>query len=124
MYHVTDPLLSLRVCYNLLKPGGILLIETEGAKGKELTLNYQGKTNKGNNWYSPTTSTMQQMLEDMGFEMSSASEADILTYTAPGRKTTTPDGKSNQFGRLMAAGKKGAKYKDFLRAGSARLDIC
>jgi len=84
MYHVTDPLLSLRVCYNLLKPGGILLIETEGAKGKELTLNYQGKTNKGNNWYSPTTSTMQQMLEDMGFEMSSASEADILTYTAPG----------------------------------------
>jgi 2-polyprenyl-3-methyl-5-hydroxy-6-metoxy-1,4-benzoquinol methylase len=28
LYHVSDPLLSLRLLYNVLKPGGIILIET------------------------------------------------------------------------------------------------
>jgi SAM-dependent methyltransferase len=131
LYHVSDPLLSLRLLYNVLKPGGIILIETNACclnlckffffKSLNLIflivnslepgrlapyITYEGSTyRRGNNWFNPSPLALRNMMLDMGFENVQVTLSNVALV------------------RMYAVGQK-VKYKDFLRAGFARTDIC
>lgn len=67
IYHVTDPLLLLRICFAYLKPGGRLVIETKMQEGPGSSCSYSGVVEKGWNWYAPTHEAMGRWLVDAGF---------------------------------------------------------
>jgi len=66
-YHVTDPVLLLRICFAYLKPGGRLVIETKMQDGAGASCSYSGVVEKGWNWYAPTFEAMGRWLVDAGF---------------------------------------------------------
>jgi len=78
LYHVSDPVLALRICYNRLGSGGQLLVESAGMVGDESVCRYSGPTQAfggtiedrsraGWNWFTPTAKVLKQMLHDVGF---------------------------------------------------------
>jgi len=67
IYHVTDPLLLLRICFAYLKPGGRVIIETKMQEGAGSSCSYSGIAEKGWNWYAPTFEAMGRWLVDAGF---------------------------------------------------------
>ena len=68
IYHVTDPVLALRICFSYLKPGGRIVVETKASKLDGPFCEYGGTHEKGWNWYSPTLETLGRWLVDAGFE--------------------------------------------------------
>lgn len=71
IYHVTDPLLLLRILFAYLKPGGDVFIETKGATGDGSVCSYSGTLEKGWNWYAPNETALGRWLVDAGFEANS-----------------------------------------------------
>lgn len=67
IYHVTDPMLLLRICFAYLKPGGRLVLETKMQEGTSSVCSYSGTVEKGWNWYAPTQEAMGRWLLDAGF---------------------------------------------------------
>jgi len=105
IYHVTDPLLLLRICFAYLKPGGRLVIETKMQEGLGSSCSYSGVVEKGWNWYAPTQEAMGRWLVDAGF-----AEEHIRVHRRP-------------IGRLLASGIKTeaaslAETAGFSRPGS------
>lgn len=90
IYHVTDPLLLLRICFAYLKPGGRVIIETKMQEGPGSSCSYSGIAEKGWNWYAPTYEAMGRWLIDAGF-----SQDEVFVH----RRAR---------GRLLAAAVKGA----------------
>lgn len=77
LYHVTDPVLFLRICFSYLKPGGRLIIETKGwGENTESACHYSGSAIKGWNYFAPTPSAMARWYFDVGFP---AGSIEILT---------------------------------------------
>lgn len=69
LYHLTDPVVGLRIMHNLLRPDGLLLLETviyRADQGMSL-VQYLGPSKTGWNWWFPTVSALKQMLADTGF---------------------------------------------------------
>ncbi len=90
IYHVTDPLLLLRICFAYLRPGGTLVIETKAETGAGADCAYAGTMEKGWNWYSPSRAALGRWLVDAGF-----APADVRLHWRP-------------IGRLLAAAVKTA----------------
>lgn len=90
IYHVTDPLLFLRICFAYLRPGGRLIIETKSDSGEGSQCSYSGTMVKGWNWYAPNWNALGRWLVDAGF-----GAADIALYQRP-------------VGRLLAGARKTA----------------
>lgn len=90
IYHVTDPLLLLRICFAYLRPGGTLVIETKAESGAGAGCAYAGTMEKGWNWYSPSRAVLGRWLVDAGF-----SPQDVRLHWRP-------------IGRLLAAAVKTA----------------
>jgi SAM-dependent methyltransferase len=78
LYHVTDPVLALRIAYNCLKDDGTCVIETAVTPSRQNILSYEGPgifhsgraedLNRGGwNWFSPSPTTLHQMMNDVGF---------------------------------------------------------
>ena len=69
LYHVTDPLLFLRICYNALKDNGVLLLETMSTNDRpnESFMRYQGSFVDGANWFVPNRISLLRLLKDAGF---------------------------------------------------------
>jgi 2-polyprenyl-3-methyl-5-hydroxy-6-metoxy-1,4-benzoquinol methylase len=67
VYHVTDPVLALRICYSYLKPAGRLIVETKACHLEGPYCEYSGTLEKGWNWYAPTFETLGRWLVDAGF---------------------------------------------------------
>ena len=87
LYHLSDPVLALRILYNCLNDNGILLLETYGVDTPDPTCVYEGpnifsshvpgqdnvKPNKndlnraGWNYFVPSCSALQRMIGDAGF---------------------------------------------------------
>ncbi|WDP89739.1 MAG: methyltransferase domain-containing protein [Desulfobacter sp.] len=78
IYHVTDPLLALRICFAYLKPGGRLIIETKSSGIEGAFCEYGGTLEKGWNWFSPTVETLGRWLADAGFD-----RTDISIFKRP-----------------------------------------
>ncbi|MBI3481089.1 MAG: class I SAM-dependent methyltransferase [Nitrosomonadales bacterium] len=88
IYHVTDPMLLLRILFAYLKPGGDVFIETKGAAGEGSICSYSGTLEKGWNWYAPNETALGRWLVDAGF--------DVQTVRVHRREN----------GRLLACGRK------------------
>lgn len=79
LYHVSDPLLSLRIIFNSLKDGGQCLLETAIAQGPGNFCEYwgardtldrprvEGCPRTGWKWFVPTIGALTRMAEDIGF---------------------------------------------------------
>jgi 2-polyprenyl-3-methyl-5-hydroxy-6-metoxy-1,4-benzoquinol methylase len=67
IYHVTDPLLLLRILFAYLRPGGEVFIETKAAAGEGSLCSYSGTLEKGWNWYAPNETALGRWLVDAGF---------------------------------------------------------
>jgi 2-polyprenyl-3-methyl-5-hydroxy-6-metoxy-1,4-benzoquinol methylase len=113
IYHITDPVVALRITYSLLKKGGTLLLETEAVNSLDKILKYNGPSavsggsrkdlsRSGWNWYIPSPPAVLQMLKDVGF-------TGIATNKV-------------RLGRLYAIANK-TNQVDMLRAGLSRKDI-
>ncbi|MGD2063829.1 MAG: methyltransferase domain-containing protein [Nitrospirota bacterium] len=105
VYHLTDPLLALRLCFAYLKPGGRVIVETKASAMSGPYCEYAGTSEKGWNWYAPTMETLGRWLVDAGFP-----RGGIQLHTRP-------------VGRLLAcAGKEAARplpeRSGFSRPGS------
>lgn len=82
LYHLTDPVLGLRIAFNYLKNGGKLLLETAVTSDKNCTCEYKGPSQVVNggrprvgwNWFIPSMSALTTMLSDVGFESSKVIE--------------------------------------------------
>lgn len=111
VYHVTDPLLFLRICFAYLKPGGQLILETKADPGEDSSCGYSGTLVKGWNWYAPTRIALGRWLVDAGFL---AEEVSLWMRTN---------------GRLLAGATKGAnralpETAGFSRPGSWLEQVC
>jgi 2-polyprenyl-3-methyl-5-hydroxy-6-metoxy-1,4-benzoquinol methylase len=113
LYHVTDPILALRITFNSLKDGGVCLLETEAIYSNERILSYEGPTvfaggsvkdlsRTGWNWYIPSLTTLGQMMTDVGY-------TDVQVSRIAGR-------------RAYAVGKRHV-HTDMLRSGLSARNI-
>lgn len=114
IYHVTDPILSLRILFNALKDDGICLVESATINTAEKIIRYDGpeRTRKGTveqqnrsgwNWFVPSPPTLEQMMYDVGFD-----EVDVAV--------------THKQNRVLGVAKR-SNHVDMLRAGLARPDI-
>ena len=67
IYHVTDPMLALRICHAYLRPGGRLIVETKASDQAGSLCEYSGTLEKGWNWFAPTREALGRWLVDAGF---------------------------------------------------------
>lgn len=91
IYHVTDPMLLLRILFAYLKPGGDVFIETKGTTGEGSLCSYSGTLEKGWNWYAPNETALGRWLVDAGFDAKSVRihRRDNGRLLACARKTET-----------------------------------
>lgn len=79
LYHISDPVVALRRCFDALAVGGTLLLETMVCASNEPIMWYIGPSvvasgtkermnRTGWNWYSPSPRAVKKMLHDVGFE--------------------------------------------------------
>ncbi len=78
IYHLSDPLLALRILFNSLKPGGFILVESAGINLEEPFCRFEGslishsgtreRINRGGwNWFLPSPSALSRMMIEAGF---------------------------------------------------------
>jgi SAM-dependent methyltransferase len=73
LYHLSDPLLGLRILFNALKVGGEILIESMGIERQEPFCRFEGtsikrKGGKENKWFIPSPSALHKMMKEAGFD--------------------------------------------------------
>lgn len=78
IYHVTDPILFLRICFAYLKVGGQLILETKSYDANDSSCSYSGSLEKGWNWFAPTQEALGRWLVDVGFHIE-----DVMLYQRP-----------------------------------------
>jgi len=90
LYHVSDPLVALKICFDMLEVGGKILVETQGINADGAVCQYWGpkkvlsgsKENMnrtGWNWFVPSGKALQAMMQDVGFTVQD------LGWAGPGR---------------------------------------
>ena len=83
LYHVSDPVLSLRIVFNCLKDGGTCLLETMAVGGSRSCCVYEGARHTldrpkeqeprvGWNWFVPSLEAVRRMMIDVGFNVRQA----------------------------------------------------
>lgn len=74
IYHLSDPVLALRILYNSLKMKGIILIESAGIDVPEPYCRFWGNKpvqkdqNSGWAWFWPSPSALTRMMKEAGFD--------------------------------------------------------
>jgi SAM-dependent methyltransferase len=79
IYHLSDPLLALRILFNALKIGGLLLVESAGIDAAEPICRFDGsllatdgsreRLNRGGwNWFMPSAPALARMMKEAGFD--------------------------------------------------------
>ncbi len=97
VYHLSDPVIALRILYNACKIGGTVLIETEGLDRDEPVCLFTGsrvhlsgsKENLdrgGWNWFVPSPSALARMLGEAGFEQIETTDFWASRFYACARK--------------------------------------
>ena len=70
LYHLSDPLVALVICWALLRPSGVLafesIVDPPEPDGRTVA-RYLGALKGGWNWWSPTPQAYEAMLRDAGF---------------------------------------------------------
>jgi 2-polyprenyl-3-methyl-5-hydroxy-6-metoxy-1,4-benzoquinol methylase len=65
LYHVTDPIVALRITFNALKDGGTCLVESTGVRQRRAMISYERRRW---NWFDLSPAALELMLEDVGYE--------------------------------------------------------
>ena len=74
IYHLSDPVLALRILYNSLKIRGVILIESAGIDVPEPYCRFWGNKpvqkdqNSGWAWFWPSPSALSRMMKEAGFD--------------------------------------------------------
>ncbi len=79
IYHLSDPVLALRILFNSLKTDGEILVESAGIGSDEPVCRFEGnyvfrngcreELNRGGwNWFLPSASALERMLIEAGFD--------------------------------------------------------
>jgi SAM-dependent methyltransferase len=79
IYHLSDPLLALRILFNSLKVGGFILVESAGINREEPFCKFDGSLTYGSgkretlnrggwNWFIPSPSALYRMMREAGFD--------------------------------------------------------
>jgi 2-polyprenyl-3-methyl-5-hydroxy-6-metoxy-1,4-benzoquinol methylase len=113
LYHVTDPVLALRLTFDALRDGGRCLVETAVTPLPGPFLAYQGPrrvaggserdlSRSGWNWFLPSRSALEGMMLDVGY-------AGVQTRRIAGN-------------RALAVGRRD-RHVDMLRAGLSARDV-
>lgn len=79
IYHLSDPLLALRILFNSLRPDGTILVESMGIDVAEPYCRFDGSmlygggsaadlSRSGWNWFIPSPLALERMLREAGFE--------------------------------------------------------
>ena len=86
IYHLSDPVLALRILYNATKLGGVILVESAGIDTPEPYCRFWGnKTvqkdeHSGWAWFWPSPSALSRMMKEAGF-----GEVNTLWHARAGR---------------------------------------
>jgi len=67
LYHLSDPILALRILYNRLRLGGMLMLETLGTE-MERTMYYDRISAETHNYFVVSGMVLRHMLNDVGFD--------------------------------------------------------
>jgi SAM-dependent methyltransferase len=119
LYHVTDPVLALRIVFNSLRDGGTCLLETLATDSDACDLDYQGpavfhpagadqperRSRGGWNWMVPSAKAVKQMMRHAGF-------TDVRVTTVRFAEQT----------RALAVGRR-QRHVDITRAGLSLRNI-
>lgn len=79
LYHLSDPLIGLRILFNSLKPGGRMLLCSSAIDVAEPYCRFEGsrihssgtrkELNRGGwNWFIPSAAAVSRMMDEAGFE--------------------------------------------------------
>ncbi len=74
IYHLSDPVLALRIIFNSLRVGGIVLIESAGINVDEAYCKFVGNSTaqqdrkSGWAWFWPSPSALERMAREAGFD--------------------------------------------------------
>ena len=102
LYHLTDPIIALRITFNCLKDGGICLLQTAATNSKKRILFYEGPTvfrfgdkedlsRRGWNWLFPSPSALFQMMTDVGYSDVQVNKYDKGSLFAVGKRKSHVD---------------------------------
>lgn len=115
IYHVSDPVLSLRLLFNRLEDDGHVLVESYGIDSPRSICEYRGNRlqaqagsasglNRGGwNWFVPSALCLERWMLEAGFD-------EVKTYFSPVRP------------RVFGFGKR-TRWRPITRAGFARSDV-
>ena len=99
IYHLSDPLLALRILFNALRVGGDILVESAGIDAADPICRFDGSlvvtsgrretlNRAGWNWFMPSPSALARMMREAGFDdVTSVWHAGSGRVFARGRKT-------------------------------------
>lgn len=94
IYHLSDPVLGLRILYNALRIGGTILVESAGVDTAEPFCRFwgnrpvQGDDMSGWAWFHPSPTALERMMKEAGFEaVESRYVKDVGRVYAYGRKS-------------------------------------
>lgn len=97
LYHLSDPVVALRILYNACRVGGFILLQSQGIKHAKPYCRFEGsyiytggdesQLNRGGwNWFLPSCSAVCRMLREVGFEAITGRYLGSTIY-AYGKKT-------------------------------------
>lgn len=64
LYHVTDPIVALRITFNILRDDGKCLIETTGYRSRRPVISF---LRRKWNWFDFSPAALSQMMRDVGY---------------------------------------------------------
>ena len=115
IYHVSDPVLSLRILFNRLLDGGEILVESQGIDSAEPVCEFRGNRifnpggseaefNRGGwNWFLPSAPCLERWMIEAGFD-------DVKVFLSPYNN------------RVFGYGRR-TRWRPITRAGFARADV-
>jgi hypothetical protein len=102
VYHVTDPILALRITFDCLKDVGKCLLETYSLESKDSVVECQGsglvgpgseeELNRGGwNWFVPSPAALRRMMCDVGYQEVTVGEVIAARAFAVGTRSRHVD---------------------------------
>lgn len=91
LYHLSDPVLALRILFNACRVGGTIMLQTQGIKHRKPYCLFEGSfvyekglkedlSRGGWNWFRPSKPALQRMLREAGFDEIGAYQFDRTIY--------------------------------------------